>query len=738
MIKISNKPQSITYKNHQIQIKRRKSGITEVTAKDKNSSAFAQALCHCEDRFMQLFLLRIIGRGRICELLKDDDESLKIDIFMRQMNFYGATHEDMNQLPKEVLDYFQAYADGVNYHLEKRGKSWEFKFLNVHLDPWSIQDSLMVIKIMSFIGLAQTQGDAEKFIIQSLREGVEIEKFKSLFTPHLDGLTEDIVKDLKKLKYFEGLIPDEIKFNQFLPKMMASNNWIVAPSKSETDSVIACNDPHLEVNRLPAIWYEQVVHIGERNFQGVSMPGLPGIIMGRSDKVSFGFTYGFMDMVDYFIEEITGERCLRDGEYCEQTIREEVILRKKSSDFKFKIYENDCGILESNPFSEELEDGYYLTRAWSAHHLGAKGSAIALYEMIECDDVHTMKEALSKISISCNWLLGDSLGNIAYQQSGMAPKRNSSGLYPLRASDPLNHWQDLLETQDLLSVINPEKGFLATANNDLCDFANESSPLTINLPMGPYRVDRINHLLSEKEKFSLEELKNMQSDLYSIQAHYFMEELRALLSSDKVSKELDQWDLCYDRNSRGATLFEDFYFNLLEEVFTKDFYPTDAWKFIANRSSILVDFYHFFDQIIITENPLWFKERSKMDCFRNALAKTQKKYSRKDIPTWGELRRVKMNNILFDGKLPSFLGFDYGPISIEGSRATIVQGALYESHGRISTFCPSMRFVTDLSTRESHTVLAGGVSDRRFSKLYTSEIEDWLNFRYKVESLERE
>ena len=96
-----------------------------------------------------------------------------------------------------------------------------------------------------------------------------------------------------------------------------------------------------------------------------------------------------------------------------------------------------------------------------------------------------------------------------------------------------------------------------------------------------------------------------------------------------------------------------------------------------------------------------------------------------------EIKKTKMNNIFFDGKLPSFLGFDYGPIVIEASRATIVQGALFKAHDRTSTFCPSMRFITDLGTREAYTVLAGGPSDRRFSKWYTTDIERWLNYKYK-------
>ncbi len=93
---------------------------------------------------------------------------------------------------------------------------------------------------------------------------------------------------------------------------------------------------------------------------------------------------------------------------------------------------------------------------------------------------------------------------------------------------------------------------------------------------------------------------------------------------------------------------------------------------------------------------------------------------------------VTMKHLFFDGKLPKFMGFDHGPIQLEGSRATIVQAALFDSHGRESTFCPSWRFICDTTEDWAYTCLSGGVSDRRFRKYYRSDISKWLNFEYKT------
>jgi len=739
VLKLGKKKKTFaTNRSSEISIKRRSSGIAEIWANDEIDMAFAQAYAHCTDRFLQMFLLRIIGKGRLCELLKDDEDSLQIDIFMRQMNFYGSTEEDLERLPKDVLSFFESYADGVNKYLNDYSKIWEFKLLGVDLEPWSPRDSLMVVKIMSYIGLAQTQQDAEKLIIQLIRNKLDLNKIKDLFSPHLDGLSQDICDQLGELTHFAGLIPEEVKFHSMIPKILASNNWILAGSKTESGNVIQCNDPHLEINRLPAIWYEQIVHYGERNIQGFGMPGLPGVIMGRTDHVSYGFTYGFMDMIDYFIEDVTSDKYLRDEEHHAFKKRKEIIKRKKTTDFELNLFENHCGTLETpNDSSSILKDGKYLNRAWSADKLGSIGSAIAMYEMLFCDDVPSLKDALSKISISCNWLLGDDNGDIAFQQSGLLPKRTHSGLYPLEAKHSKNLWNGVRDRSELISAINPKSGFLASANNDLLDYKEIDKPLSINLPMGSYRFDRICDLLKSKQKHSLEDMKTFQRDLYSLQAEKFMPLLTSVLGQDTISEKLKSWDLRYNKESFGAVIFENFYHNLLREVFAKDFIGTEAFQYIENSSSILIDFYSLFDRILLGDDKsLWFKNKNIETCLRNAYEQTLKFFSVNKLITWGELRVVPLNNILFDGNLPSFLGFDYGPISIEGSRATVVQGALYEAHGRISTFCPSMRFITDLGQRKSYTMLAGGVSDRRFSKYYTSEIAGFLKYEYKEVKLD--
>ena len=98
---------------------------------------------------------------------------------------------------------------------------------------------------------------------------------------------------------------------------------------------------------------------------------------------------------------------------------------------------------------------------------------------------------------------------------------------------------------------------------------------------------------------------------------------------------------------------------------------------------------------------------------------------------WGNVRKVILKNILFDGKLPRFTGFDRGPVTIIGSLATPHQGQIFESAARQTTFAPSLRMVIDLSSDDVFTNMAGGPSDRRFSKWYCSDLKNWISGKYK-------
>lgn len=704
-------------------MRRTPEGVALLEARDEEGFVRALGAAHAHDRALQMVLTRLIGQGRLGECLKANDETHAVDVFMRQVGFaHGAGREV--ELLGEARPLVEAYCEGVNEVLARR-RPWELALAGHRPEPWTPADVLLTVRLMSYIGLAQTQQDAEKLIAQAVHDGVDLARLKALFAPHLDGLTEEIAALLRTTRIELPFFPEEVRFLPGLLVLKASNNWAVAAFRSASGSALQANDPHLEVNRLPAIWYEVAARVreGDRFLLGVTVPGAPGLAMGRSRDVSAGFTYGFMDMVDYFLEEVRGGTVRRGDAWAAVTERRETIRRRKGGDVTLALFSTDVGTLETRPERSALEDGLYLCRAWSFERGGAAATIRSLLALWRARDVDEAQRALHGCALSANWLLADRGGRIAYQQTGALPLRAHSGLHPLPAWNEACRWRGLADGASLASERDPASGLLVTANEERDG---------TNLAMGDYRVARARALLLAKEKLTLDDMKAVQRDLGSLQAERLLALLAPHLPDTPAGRLLSGWDRRYDAASKGAVLFERLYEALLHEVMSPLFGEA-AWRTIACSTVVFAEFFHLFDRVLLEgDEALWFgSERRAALLSRVARAVLPPELSVKTLPTWGASRGLLMKNVFFDGKLPAFLGFDRGPFALEGGRATLVQGQLLEAGGRTTSFAPSWRYVTDMGTDEAETALAGGPSDRRFSGWYDTDVARWLSYRYK-------
>ena len=709
-------------------------GVIVLKARDDPDLARGMGFAHAMDRAVQMMLTRLAGQGRLCECLRDDDELLAIDVFARQAGFAHYSRCEAENLSGRARALGEAYCDGVNAYLERHRRRLEFLLVGYRPEPWQVADILLIIKLTSYLGLAQLQQNLEKLIIQAVQNGVPVERLRQLFAPHLDGLDEQASALIRNVNIAEPVLSPHVPF---APVLGASNNWAVSGAKTASGFPMQCNDPHLECNRLPAVWYEFVAHTTDDYRIGVNIPGIPGLIMGRTRHVSMGFTYGFMDMIDYFVEECRGNRYRQGDEYRDLELREEVIRRKKKAAVRILVRNSPRGVLECDPHAAELPDGRYLCRAFACHGSGAAESLDALAAIAGARTVEDVQRIVRRVCISCNWAIADRAGNIGYQQSGYLPVRNHSGLYPLPGWIEANAWNGIVDSDRLASRLNPPEQIVVTANDD---WNPADAPTAVNMAMGPYRAERIAELLKEKDRLTPADMKRIQGDLYSVHARRFMQVLRPLLPENPAGRILAGWDLRYDADSKGATLFEAFYEKATRETIGRGLFGYEAWDALVARTAMIGLYFHRFDEILLGDDPTWYPHGGREQTFRRILEEITA-VPPKDVPRWATRRRVMMHNLLFGGKLPRLpsylLGVDYGPITVEGGRATIVQSARFVNHGRLTHFAPSYRYIADLGTDEAHTVLAGGPSDRIGSRWYTSDVKRWLAGGYKTLRAER-
>lgn len=693
-------------------------GIPYIKAADESALFFGQGMAHATDRALQMLLMRIVGQGRVSEILDSCDASLRVDQFFRRANWSRNAEPPLAQLDPRERALLQAYCDGVNHVLAHR-IPWEIRLCRHWPEPWQPQDTVMLLRMLGYLTLGASQGELEKLFVEMVQAGVTSERLHELFPGILGKLELDLIK---QVKLSERLVPANL-WGAALPRMMASNNWVIAGRKTASGKPLLANDVHLEGNRLPAIWCEMRLRCGDRYLMGGTIPGVPGVLSGRNNELAWSVTYAFADGEDSWIEKCRDGKCYREdvNRWIQFHARKETIHRKHKPSVELIFYENDHGVLDGDPRVE----GHYLATRWAPADSGA-GALKAGFNLLHATSVERGMNLLGGVETGWSFLLADERGNIGFQMSGRLPIRRTgvSGFVPLPGWKRENDWQGFVAMQDLPRAFNPPEGCFATANEDLNRFGR-SKP--INMPMGPYRGDRIRQLLAARDKFTIADMFAMHFDVYSRQAELFMTVLKPLLPDTPEAARLRDWDLKYTADSEGAYLFERFYEQLYREVFGKGGLGEATVDALREQTGAFIDFYHNFDRVLLTEDSAWFAGRNRDDIFREAAAVALRIKPRK----WGECHRFEMTNIFFGGKLPRFLGFDRGPFTAIGNRATIHQAQLYTSGGRRTSFLPSFRVVIDLAASEIHTNVAGGPSDRRFSRWYASDIEGWLHGRYK-------
>jgi penicillin amidase len=699
-----------------------------INAQSTEDFLYQQGYFHAKDRFVQMEMLRIVASGRICELLDDSEANYAIDKHMRELGIYHFSTLEINELSSTSKALLEKYCDGVNEAITKK-IPLEFKLMGHRPAKWTLTDCIVSIKAMSYLGLAQGQQDLEKLFFQMLSRGVCPKKINSLSNFEMGELRDETLHLLEKVRFYNPLLPESYNFLKNLPKVQASNNWLY---KNSDGHVVHASDPHLEVNRLPAVWYEIKAKIENRDILGISMPGVPGIVMGRTNNLSFSFTYGFMDMIDFFIEEIRSNKFRDESEFTNFNVRREKIKRKKHEDVDILIRHTHAGVLDAPSDKPLLQDGYYFSVAWSCRDKGSAKTLESILGIFNSENISDLKTHVSNVSISCNWLLADNNGNMSYQQSGLLPKRASSGLLPQLAWKRENRWSGIYDAKDLYNFDNPDCGHIVTANNMIheADF-----PKAINAPMESYRHDRILELLKIGNDQSVEDTMNLQSDLISIQAREFISQFKEEFSKSEKLKSLCTWDFSYSTDSKSATLFEEFYRVLIRKFFSTHLFGKSEILYCLDETSFIADFYGLFDRLFLKElsdddKSLWFSQKSKEDYVMEAIESVKPSGL-----SWGEQNKLDMNYILLDGKLPAWLKIDKRDVPIAGNRATVVQGQVFKSHGRATSFCPSWKLITNMGNGDIYTVLPGGLNDRPLSKYFKSDLERWLNFKYRKNSI---
>jgi len=705
-------------------------GVPHIDGPELEGVLWGLGYCHALDRGMQLLLTRIFGQGRVSECLSASDEALEIDRFFRKLNCSGRTERELEALSPRSRARLAAYTEGVNARLDQ-SVPWELRLLGHAPEPWVAADSVVLSRVIGYVGLAQTQGDLESVFIEMVRAGVDDARLRALFPnipelAHLDGSDPRLPSRelLCALRLERRTVPESVRWLSPVPSLTASNNWAIAPAKSRSGHALLSNDPHLEVNRLPNVWYEVAARITSEPGHYVlaaTMPGLPAALLGRTRELAWGATYTFMDAIDSWVEQVRGGRYRRGDDYHAFTERHEEIRRKGKPSVHETFFENEHGVLDAKP----EPDGYVLATRWAAEQSGARSleGAFAMWTARSVDE--GMRE-LGQLETAWNWMLADRAGDIGYQMSGLAPRRRDgvSGFVPLVGWLPENDWQGFLSLDELPRAKNPAEGFLVTANDDLGRYARVPCQ---NATMADYRADRLRALIEQQTTLDTADCARLQYDTYSLQAERFLERLRPLLPETEPGRTLAGWNCRYDADSLGAALFERFYTELTLLVIGRYVLGPDVVAHLSNTTALFTSYFKNLDPLLLDPPAAFCEARSADELYREAFERA----ATGALVPWGEQATTTLRHLMFAGRLPLALGFDRGPVPLVGGRASPCQMQFYTVGSREGCLAATIRINTDLGEDALHTNLIGGPSDRRFSRWYCSGLADWVAGKFK-------
>lgn len=723
------KPLRIKYARRKFQVQRDDNGVPHISAHSWRDALYGLGYMHAVDRPTQMLFARAVASGRSAELIADKPELFEMDRFFRRVGLYRNLTGEVDTLDDHSFGHLTSYCEGVNDGIKQGGRTLPIWATGFQVQPWNQHAVALIGNLLNFGGLAVGQQQNERLILELIHAGVDDDLMRELFSPMLEEADFDLYRQLK----FSSRLSDEaMELITDLPRLAGSNAWAVAPARSATGAALLASDPHLEVNRLPAIWYEAVLNYDDRYVMGATLPGCPMFGVGRNNDIAWGVTYLKGDTSDSFIEELRrgddGWQYRRGDEWRDVITREETIRAKGGREEAMTVFATPQGAIDGDP--DLTGPGHYLATAWTGDYGGLSRSLVTWLKLAEC---RTALDAMDLVrdcpQPTLCWVMADRAGHIGCQASGWFPERKHSinGLLPIPGWETKNHWQGWLDTRELPRVFDPPSGFVATANENVNP---PGGPMLITQPVPNYRKRRIDERLAEMPAATLADMQALQYDVVSTQARDLLEVFLPHLPEGQLKDRLSRWNCNYSPDSHEATLFARLYRNVLLEVFGQETGGI-GWRrmlYLCTRAGFSLMVITCIDRLLQRKDSPWWRDRDLGEMIRRAACRL----TPEDDQPWSVTNSFRFTSRFFEGQLMGrALGFETGELPMPGCHATPFQGHLLRVATREATFAPSYHFTTDLGTDEAWTNLPGGPSEGRFTGWYKNEIPRWCSGEYK-------
>jgi len=516
-----------------IEVVRDTANVPHIFADQNEDVFFGLGYVHAQDRLWQMSMMRRTAQGRLSEIFGPD--TVHIDTYMRHLDLYSTAVRSLSVQSPETLAALNAYARGVNARLHEintyaRGRGAPEIFLfNAPFATWQPADSLVMLKLMSV-----TLSSHMKREIRRAKVSLALpdpERIIDILPDHPATATIALpdYASLWDTPMFETALVDASSDHPLAPWKSiahagASNAFAAAPARSAAGGTILANDPHLELT-APTIWYLARMELSMGGMIGATIPGIPLILSGRSEKLAWGMTSSYLDDQDILMEEVNADT---PTEY-----------RTEEGWKKFRTRQSIINVADGTPKTLTLRwsdngpilplDMFDLASVTPRGHVPALSfSALspadttmtAAFNMIQAENVTdaiAASEGYIAPSQNVTFIDRDSIG---FKVIGAMPKRSIShqtqGRMPALGWVQDNQWDGRLPYSDNPAVISPETGIIGNTNNKTTD---ADFPNHVSFEWGDsQRVNRLKRLMEMRKVHTRESLIEAQLDTVSFTA----------------------------------------------------------------------------------------------------------------------------------------------------------------------------------------------------------------------------
>ena len=687
--------------------------IPHISATSDEDAWQTVGLLQARDRLWQMELYRRVASGRLSELL--GDATVEIDRRFLTLGLRRAAEIEWQRTNPSVRTAFESYARGVNAAMSVgQGRlPLELQLLRVRPDPWTPIDSLAIGKLFAWrLGANHTAELLRYELAQTLGERAqELLPGPPGWAPTILGDRQSSIVDRRiphvsppsptaappgtadrRGPIAEGRSPRADGRSPMPPGLewlssdarALSNSWVVSGARTTSGRPLLANDPHLMIE-MPSVWWEAHITGATVNVAGVTIPGIPFVIIGHNERIGWGLTNVGADVQDFFLEQLDSSRqkYLQGDAWVPLDTRQYAIrVSGRDRPVEFDVRSTRHGpVLNAADWHDPLPgvtvepqsvaqlDQTVLALKWSV----IEGeSAAAFNALARAGNWADFVAATRQFSAPAqNFVYADVDGNIGYAMSGMLPVRSTGdGSVPVPGWLADADWGGAIGVDQLPTKLNPPSGQIVTANNEVA----RDLPFNITRDwVAPFRAARIIEMLGDRGGLDIAAMARMQADVTSLSANFLLSAL-----GDSAPKELREWDHRVDGGSTPA-LFEAFEDAMWRRTFAdemSDVQYARFYRYAANE--------RFAGLLPMIDDPTspWFDDRStpgvretRDDIARlaaaDAVASLRDRYGDPSRWRWDQMHAVKFVHVLSGGGRLLDWFFSRGPVPVAGDNMTV-------------------------------------------------------------------